>query len=139
MENTSVALYMLSWLLNIVFLRFGLEKLTSSLFPRFNQQTRRNYEHYATVFPTAFFGYKPSPDGYMFVIGIIETLASFLLLLPYSDLQNWIYLVFCVRMALAIYTHDVLEEYIQMAFAICLFLASVVLYKVGPVTLTKQD
>lgn len=91
------------------------------------------------MFPTAFFGYKPSPDGYMFVIGIIETLASFLLLLPYSDLQNWIYLVFCVRMALAIYTHDVLEEYIQMAFAICLFLASVVLYKVGPVTLTKQD
>lgn len=75
----------------------------------------------------------------MFVIGIIETLASFLLLLPYSDLQNWIYLVFCVRMALAIYTHDVLEEYIQMAFAICLFLASVVLYKVGPVTLTKQE
>lgn len=104
----------------------------------FNIQ-RQNYEDYATVFPTALFGYQPSPDRYMFLIGVIETLASFLLLLPYSDLQNWIYLVICVRMALAIYTHDVLEEYVKMTFAICLFLASVVLYKVGPIALTKQE
>lgn len=104
----------------------------------FNIQ-RRNYEDYATVFPTALFGYQPSPDSYMFLIGVIETLASFLLLLPYSDLQNWIYLVICVRMALAIHTHDVLEEYVKMIFAICLFLASVVLYKVGPIALTKQE
>lgn len=36
MENMSVVLYMLLWLLNIVFLRFGLEKLIFSLFFWFN-------------------------------------------------------------------------------------------------------
>lgn len=39
MDLMSMALYMLSWLLNIVFLRFGLEKLTSFLFPKVNQLT----------------------------------------------------------------------------------------------------
>lgn len=39
MDLMSMALYMLSWLLNIVFLRFGLVKLTSFLFPKVNQLT----------------------------------------------------------------------------------------------------
>lgn len=91
----------------------------------------------ADVCPTVLFGYTPPPDGYMFVIGVIETLSSILLILPCTNLHNRIYLVFCVLMALAIYTHGVLAQYGKMVVPICLFLACLVLYKIEPLALSK--
>lgn len=91
----------------------------------------------ADVCPTVLFGYTPPPDGYMFVIGVIETLSSILLILPFTNLHNRIYLVFCVLMALAIYTHGVLAQYSKMVVPICLFLACLVLYKIEPLALLK--
>lgn len=93
----------------------------------------------AKVCPTAFFGYKPPPDGYMFVIGVIETLSSILLMLPLTNLHTRIYLVFCVLMALAIYTHGILAQYGKLVVPICLFLACLVLYKTGTLSLSKIE
>lgn len=88
--------------------------------------------------PTVLFGYTPPPDGYMFVIGVIETLSSILLMLPLTNVHARIYLVFAVLMALAIYTHGVLAQFGKMVVPMCLFLACLVLYKMEPLTLSNM-
>lgn len=92
----------------------------------------------ADVCPTILFGYTPPPEGYMFVIGVIETLCSILLMLPLTNLHARIYLVFAVLMALAIYTHGVLAQFGKMVVPMCLFLACLVLYKMEPLTLSNM-
>lgn len=139
MDFLSVALYVLSWILTLIFLRAGLVKVTSRLLSKDHKKTRQEFAQYATVCPTVLFGITPSPDGYMLLVGVIETLASILLLVPYTDLHTWMYLIFCVMLALSIYTHDVLEQYFKMVYDICLFLTFIVLYKVGPIALTNQE
>uniref|UniRef100_A0A8W8J8E6 DoxX family protein n=1 Tax=Magallana gigas TaxID=29159 RepID=A0A8W8J8E6_MAGGI len=139
MDFLSVALYVLSWIMTLIFLRAGLVKVTSRLFSKDHKETRQEFAQYANVCPTVLFGITLSPDGYMFLVGVIETLASILLLVPYTDLHTWMYLVFCVMLALSIYTHDVLEQYFKMVYDICLFLTFIVLYKVGPIALTNQE
>lgn len=139
MDVVSVALYVLSWILTVMFLKAGLVKVTNRLFPKEHQQASERFVLCAKVCPTAFFGYKPPPDGYMFVIGVIETLSSILLMLPLTNLHTRIYLVFCVLMALAIYTHGILAQYGKLVVPICLFLACLVLYKTGTLSLSKIE
>lgn len=92
----------------------------------------------ADVCPTVLFVYTPPANGYMFVIGVIETLCSILLMLPLTNLHTRIYLVFAVLMALAIYTHGVLAQFGKMVIPMCLFLACLVLYKMEPLTLSNM-
>ena len=88
----------------------------------------------AKVCPSALLGYTPPPGGYMFVIGVIETLSAVLLLLPFPEFHKEVYMIFSVLMVLAIYTHGVLSQFDKMIVPTCLFLLSVVLYKAGHIS-----
>lgn len=138
MDAVGVALYVLSWILAAMFLKAGLVKVTSRLFPKEHQQASKRFVLCADVCPTVLVGYTPPPDGYMFVIGVIETLSSILLMLPLTNVHARIYLVFAVLMALAIYTHGVLAQFGKMVVPICLFLACLALYKMEPLTLSNM-
>lgn len=139
MDVVGVALYVLSWILTIMFLKAGLVKVTSRLFPHEHQQASERFVLCAKVCPTVLFGYTPPPYGYMFVIGVMETLSSILLMLPLKNFHTGIYLEFCVLMALAIYTHGALAQHGKMVVPICLFLACLVLYKLESLTLLKLE
>uniref|UniRef100_A0A8W8J9X1 Uncharacterized protein n=2 Tax=Magallana gigas TaxID=29159 RepID=A0A8W8J9X1_MAGGI len=76
MDIVSGDLYVLSWILTLMFLKTGLVKVTSRLFPKEHQQTSEEFVLYASVCPTKSFGYTPPPRGYMFVIGFIRLLRS---------------------------------------------------------------
>lgn len=105
-----------------------------SLFPKEHQETvSEEFVLYASVCPTKLFGYTPPPRGFMLVIGFIQTLGSFLLLLPFTAFHPWMYLVFCVMMTLSIYSHSVLGNSGKVTIASSILLACIVLYKTGPI------
>lgn len=59
MDVVNGALYVLSWILAVMFLKTGLVEVTSRLFPKEHQQTSEDFELYASVCPTKLFGYTP--------------------------------------------------------------------------------
>lgn len=66
---------------------------------------------------------------YMVVIGVIETFSSIALLMPVPEVERGVYILFATLMALAIYTHGVLDQYAKMVVPTCLFFTSIILYQ----------